>query len=85
MPMPMCSVHALKTPSRAGLAVSRSELVKPGEVTCAFRGMAGAEFKKRRTHVLQIQKKKYHNDFFSSGKNSAERGLSKLADRMCTM
>ena len=38
MPVSMGSVHAyaqiLTKPSRAGLAVSRSELIEPGEVTC---------------------------------------------------
>ena len=35
MAVPMGSVHAqvITTPSRAGLAVSRSELVEPGEAT----------------------------------------------------
>ena len=43
MPAPMDSVHAqiIRKSSRAGLAVSRSELVEPGAATCVFRGMAG--------------------------------------------
>ena len=47
MPVPMGSVHAqiITKPSRAGLAVSRSELVEPGAATCVFRGMAGPCFK----------------------------------------
>ena len=38
-------VHILTRPSRAGFAVSRSELIEPGAATCVFRGMAGACFK----------------------------------------
>ena len=44
MPAPMGSVQAqiiTKPSRRAGLAVSRSELVKPGAATWVFRGMAG--------------------------------------------
>ena len=42
-PVPMGSVHAqiITKPSRAGLAVSRSELVEPGAAAGVFRGMAG--------------------------------------------
>ena len=37
--------HTLTKPSRAGFAVSRSELIEPGAATCVFRGMVGPYFK----------------------------------------
>ena len=52
-PAPMGSVHAqiITKPSRAGLAVSRSELVEPGAATRVFRGMARPCFCKKLKNV----------------------------------
>ena len=75
--------HLLTKPSRAGFAVSRSELIEPGAATCAFRGMAGPSFKfqKLGTYVSGTNTV-YHNGFlfyFSCfGKDFADRGFSQL-------
>ena len=55
-PVPMGSVHAqiITKPSRAGLAVSCSELVELGAATCVFRGMAGPCLKSLE-HTYQVQ------------------------------
>ena len=45
-PMGAVLAQISSKPSRAGLALSHSELVDPGAATCAFRGMAGPPLKR---------------------------------------
>ena len=76
IPVPMGSVHVqtITKPSRAGHAVSRSELVQPGAATCVFRDMAGPCIKSLdHTYQGTSTSKRYTiTVFFCSGKNSAE-------------
>ena len=81
-PMPILtgSIHAhiLTKPSRAGFAISRSELIEPGAVTCVFRGMAGLCLKSlEHIYVPGTSASMILYTitffFFCSGKKSAER------------
>ena len=72
-PMPVLTgcvhAHILTKPSRAGFAVSRSELMEPGAEKCVFTGM---DVPGKSTSII------YHNVLFCCGEKSAERGLSQL-------
>ena len=80
MPVLTGSVHAhiLTKPSRAGFAVSRSELIEPGAATCVLSGMAGPRFKFRKLVTYVPGTNIPLRLFFCYGKNYTERGFSQL-------
>ena len=83
MPVLTGSVHAhtLTKPSRAGFAVSRSELIEPGAATYVLEAWLGrvSNFKSLKCSLYTCQAPIYQVPFFScSGKNYAERDFGQL-------
>ena len=80
MPVLMGSVHShtITKPPRAGVAVSRSELVEPGAATCVFRGMAGPYFK-------SLERTRYEHNIllFERSEFLIATSKKKKTDRLC--